>query len=102
VARRPQPALRGEQACLDARARPVADRVEARLVDLIARVAETGTMRVDQARIDRLQLGPAQTEALERLRAVIGEEHIGALDKAAKDIARLGRLQVDRQAALAA
>ena len=102
VARRPQPAVQRKQARLDARARPVADRVEARLVDLLARVAEAGAVRVDQARIDRLQLGPGEAEALERPRTMVGEEHVGALDQAAQDGARLGRLQVDRQAALAA
>jgi hypothetical protein len=64
--------------------------------------AERGDRTVDQPRIDRRQRLVAEAEALHGARAEVLDEDVGRPDERLDHVHRLGRLEIERHAALVA
>ena len=63
-------------------ARPERRRVEAGAPGLVAALAVRGHRGVDEPRIERRQIGPANAEPPARIERRVGDEDVGALDEA--------------------
>jgi hypothetical protein len=78
------------------------DEIEAALVGRRAGAAVARDRAVDQRRVDGLQLGHTQAQAVERAAAVVLGQHVGGFDQTLEHAPPAFGLQVQRDAALVA
>ena len=95
-------ARRAREHVAEARARPERDGVVAARLGVGALRALAVSARVDQARIDREQVGRFDAELPAHLRQLIGDEHVGPGDEPLEHGPALGVLQVQADVALVA
>ena len=98
---RGQPAPRPHRV-LQPRARPPGGGVVAGLLRLGPGLAEARRVRVHETRIQGLEVAPGEPEIRQHAQRVVGDEHVGLPHQTEQDLARLGVLQVEGDAALAA
>src|SRR5947208_9667225 len=98
----PERALGREEARLEPRARPVDNRVVARLLRLRPRLAEPRGARVDKARVERREVLPAELELLEGGGAEVRQEDIGGAGQPVEDRDAVEIFQIERDAPLRA
>ena len=98
----PERALGREEARLEPRARPVDHRVVARLLRLRPRLAEPRGARVDEARVERREVLPAELELLEGGGAEVRQEDVGGAGQPVEDRDAVEIFQVERDALLRA
>ena len=95
-------ALAGQTGDRHQAAHALGDLVEARTVGIGAVLAEAGQAHVDEPRIDRAQRLVVDAEPLLHVGPVVLDQHVGGGRQLLQDRDALGRLEVERDAALVA